>query len=126
MKNAEIIIITLFVLAAAFFAFLYWCELELKRKYRALLAEAEHKASMYGAAFHDSQEKMFVVAESPTESVALIRVMAQCSTLEIENGLLRADVAEGCKIINDQKAVINNLRRCLSDCEARNKRPKHR
>lgn len=53
-------------------------------------------------------------------------VMGARQQLEGQIETLNAQIAEGFKIINDQKAVINNLRTLLAQSQARNKQQKGR
>lgn len=136
MKNAEIVVITLFVLAAAFFAFLYWVEVAAKKKFREMFHAAEHKARLYENLALELSEptgkiimpdgglqdpgnfdavppEMFVVPDKLRAIGNLwrgsgdsARVLERVNALEAENATLRSDNETGCKIIDEQRNMI--------------------
>jgi hypothetical protein len=134
-NNAELIVLTVFVLTAAFFAFLYWVEKSATTDLRRKLAGAEHVTKVYK---HLSLEvtrdkfpenpKMRIVTDDALQRLLCDEAAddfrdnaARITYLENENATLRTDVETGCRLIDEQrnmitiqKNVVNNLRRQMA------------
>jgi hypothetical protein len=59
-------------------------------------------------------------------SLQMSVVNSENDTYKMRLAELQDQVIEGCKIINDQKVMINNLRTLLQQSQARNKKQKTR
>jgi hypothetical protein len=138
MTKFQILLMLLLIVAVCVLAVLYWIEAaavrgltnalkgvtrdEVHAPFRNFAGNAAALAGglLPGAIYRrTSDNATMIVKGEPGEKFDRIRL------LESENATLRADVDTGCRLINKQKATINQLRTLLEQSQARNRTSKH-